>query len=471
MLQCIVLVNTLVIVMKKLFLLLAAPLFISSNPYEKKKPKKDSLPNIIHIFADDLGYGDLGCFGATDIKTPNIDRLAKEGMKFTSFYSASSVCSPSRAGLLTGRYPQRMGINEVFFPESFTGMPPEEITIAEMLKQRSYATGVVGKWHLGHREQFLPLQQGFDSYFGIPYSNDMESVVYMRNNAVETFTVDQRYTTRTYTEEAIGFIDRNSERPFFLYLAHTMPHVPLYASERFKGTSERGLYGDVIQELDWSVGEVLKKLESEGLLENTLVIFSSDNGPWLVMEDHGGSAGPLREGKQYTFEGGMRVPTLAMWKGKIAPGTVAKALATQMDWFPTIASLTGTELPTDRPIDGKDIAPVLLGTGTRPDDSFLFFSGAELQGYRKGAWKVKKAYEGFEGNKWMKKVAPHDSLLIHLEKDIGEQHNLYRAQKEKAQALFSEMKNAHQKMGPLPESQVVLSADDVSHFTYLKSKK
>ncbi len=445
-------------------------LLMSSNPSKKKQVKKDKLPNIIHIFADDLGYGDLGCFGATDIKTPNIDRLAKEGMKFTSFYSASSVCSPSRAGLLTGRYPQRMGINQVFFPESFTGMPPEEITIAEMLKQQSYATGIVGKWHLGHREKFLPLQQGFDSYFGIPYSNDMESVVYMRNNEVEDFVVDQRYTTKRYTEEAIHFIDQNRERPFFLYLAHTMPHVPLYASEKFKGSSERGLYGDVIQELDWSVGKVLNKLEALGLLEDTLVIFSSDNGPWLVMEDHGGSAGPLREGKQYTFEGGIRAPTLAMWKGKIAPGTVTESLATQMDWFPTIASLAHTEIPKDRPIDGSDIAPVLLGTGERQGDSFLFFSGAELQGYRKGDWKVKNAYQGFDGNQWVKRVAPHDSLLVNLKKDLGEQNNLYRSQKEKALALFSEMRNELDKMGPLPLSQVVQGDDDTSHFMYLEQK-
>ncbi len=446
-------------------------LLIPPKLYNQNKAGKDRLPNIIHIFADDLGYGDLECFGATDIKTPNIDRLAQEGMKFTSFYSASSVCSPSRAALLTGRYPQRMGINQVFFPESFTGMPSEEITIAEILKQQSYATGIVGKWHLGHREKFLPLQQGFDSYFGIPYSNDMESVVYLRNNEVESFSVDQRYTTRTYTEEALHFIERNSERPFFLYLAHTMPHVPLYVSEKFKGSSERGLYGDVIQELDWSVGEVLKKLEAKGLLENTLVIFSSDNGPWLVMEDHGGSAGPLREGKQYTFEGGMRVPTLAMWKGKIVPGSVFEDLATQMDWLPTIASLTGTEIPKDRPIDGKDIAPVLLGTGDRQDDSFLFFSGAELQGYRKGDWKVKNAYAGFDGNQWVKKVAPHDSLLIHLKKDIGEQQNLYRSQKDRARILFSEMHKELKKMGPLPPSQVVRRGEDNSHFTYLEGKE
>ena len=290
--------------------------------------KTTDLPNIVYIFTDDLGYGDLSTFGAQDISTPNIDRLADEGIKFTDFYSASSVCSPSRAGLLTGRIPQRMGINSVFFPESFTGMPSQEITIAEMLKERHYKTGIVGKWHLGHRVEFLPLQQGFDTYFGIPYSNDMESVVYMRDNEVETFEVDQRYTTKTYTEESMKFIEENKDTPFFLYLSHNMPHVPIYASDDFIGTSKRGLYGDVIQEIDWSVGQILKKLEELDLLEDTLVIFSSDNGPWLVMQDHGGSAGILREGKQFTFDGGMRVPTLAMWKGKIPAGIIDSELAT-----------------------------------------------------------------------------------------------------------------------------------------------
>ncbi len=317
--------------------------------------KRKKLPNIVYIFTDDLGYGDLGCFGAKDIKTPNIDRIAEDGIKFTSFYSASPVCSPSRAGLLTGRMPQRMGINSVFFPESFFGMPEEEITIAEMLKEKEYATGIVGKWHLGHMHQYLPLQQGFDSYFGIPYSNDMESVVYLRDNKVVETKVDQRYITKRYTEEAVQFIEENQDQPFYLYLAHNMPHVPIYASEDFLGSSERGLYGDVIQEIDWSVGEVLKKLESLNLMENTLIVFSSDNGPWLVMEDHGGSAGILREGKQYTFEGGVRVPTVAMWQGTIPAGTVYEDMACQMDWFPTIANLTGIPVPDDRPYDGVDV--------------------------------------------------------------------------------------------------------------------
>lgn len=428
-------------------------------------------PNIVYIFADDLGYGDIGCFGAPDIKTPNIDKIANEGIKFTELCSASSICSPSRAGLLTGRLPERMGINGVFFPESFTGMPSYEITIAEMLKQKNYATGMVGKWHLGHLKKFLPLQQGFDSYFGIPYSNDMMSVVYMRDNEVEAFDVDQTLITKTYTEEALKYIDENKDNPFFLYVAHNMPHVPIYASENFLGTSERGLYGDVVQELDWSVGKILEKLETLGLMENTLVVFSSDNGPWLVMEDHGGSAGILREGKQYTFEGGVRVPSVAMWKGHIPAGIVSSDLVSQMDWFPTIAELTESELPNDRVIDGRDISKVLYNTGKRADDTYLYIDLEELQGYRKGDWKVKLPYEGFKGADYKKAVAAHDTLLFNLKSDPGEKNNLYQENKALAIALFKEMRSKYEALGDLPPSLIVRTAEDKSHYDHLKNKK
>ncbi len=432
--------------------------------------QKDKLPNIIHIFADDLGYGDLGCYGAIDIKTPNIDRLAADGIKFTQFYSASSVCSPSRAGLLTGRYPQRMGINQVFFPESFTGMSPSEITIAEMLKQKNYATGIVGKWHLGHRAKFLPLQQGFDSYFGIPYSNDMRSVVYMEDNDVVDYEVDQHNTTKTYTERALKFIDQQKGRPFFLYLAHSMPHVPIYASKDFEGTSNRGLYGDVIQEIDWSVGQILAKLQTLDLLENTLVIFSSDNGPWLVMEDHGGSAGPLREGKQFTFDGGMRVPTVAMWKGKIPPGTVYDGMATQMDWFPTFAKLTASKLPADRVIDGENISQVLFNTGKRKGDAFLYFDGSELQCFQQGYWKIKKPYKGYRGSAGKKAVAAHDTLLFNLKVDIGEKQDLHALNPEKTREIWEAMEKAYAEMGPLPSSLNVGLKQDNSHYEHLEAK-
>ncbi|MDW7695388.1 sulfatase [Flammeovirgaceae bacterium SG7u.111] len=444
-----------------------------SSPKAEEAPQKqvkEGAPNIVFIFADDLGYGDLGCFGASDIKTPNIDRIASDGIKFTEFYSASPICSPSRAGLLTGRMPQRMGINGVFFPESFTGMPLEEITTADMLKEVGYTTGIVGKWHLGHLEKFLPLQRGFDEYYGIPYSNDMESVVYLEGNEVDSFKVDQQYTTQTYTKKAVDFIDRNKAEPFFLYIAHSMPHVPIYASEKFLGTSERGLYGDVIQELDWSVGEVLKKLEAEGILENTLIVFSSDNGPWLVMEDHGGSAGELREGKQYTFEGGMRVPTVAMWKDKIPAGSVYDDMALQMDWFPTFANLCGGTVPTDRPIDGENISEVLLGKGKRKGDNYLYYDNALLECYRKGEWKVKLPFKGYSPQDWKKGVPAHDTLLVNLKNDPGERINLYEESPQKAIELLAEMEEARKALGELPPSLHIRSGSDRSHYKYLNAK-
>ncbi|WP_075348624.1 sulfatase family protein [Algoriphagus marinus] len=430
----------------------------------------NSYPNIVFIFTDDLGYGDIGAFGATDIQTPNIDRIANEGIKFTSFLSASPVCSPSRAGLLTGRMPQRMGINAVFFPESLTGMDPEEITFAEVLKEKGYQTAAVGKWHLGHLERFLPLNQGFDQYFGIPYSNDMASVVYLRNNEVEEFEVDQTYTTQRYTEEALTFIDQASDAPFLLYLAHNQPHVPIYASPEFQGKSDRGLYGDVIQEIDWSVGQILSKLGEKGILENTLIVFSSDNGPWLVMEDHGGSAGELREGKQYTFEGGVRVPTVAMWKGKITPGQVYEEMGTQMDWFPTFCKLVGAEIPSDREIDGKDLSQVLFENGNREADTFLYFMLSDQRGFREGDWKIKRPYQGYEGSRGMKAVAAHDTLLFNLKNDPGETTNLAKENPEKLAQMMRAMDLAVKQLGPLPPSKVVRTGPDNSHYEYLDQK-
>jgi arylsulfatase A-like enzyme len=455
-------------------ILLSTLLFILFPACSENKDKivaNKNLPNIVYIFADDLGYGDLGCYGAKDIRTPYLDSMAGEGILFSEFYSASSVCSPSRAALLTGRIPQRMGINQVFFPESFTGMPPSEITIAELLKGKGYATGIVGKWHLGHHLQFLPLQQGFDTYFGIPYSNDMRSVVYMRDNKMVEDSVDQRMTTKRYTAESLKFIDQHRNHPFYLYLAYNMPHVPIYASGEFIGSSQRGLYGDVIQEIDWSVGQILNKLAEHGLLENTLIVFSSDNGPWLAMKEHGGSAGILREGKQYTFEGGLRVPTLAMWKGKIAPNRIYSRMATQMDWFPTIAAIADIKIPTDRPIDGRDLSEVLFNEGAREADTFLYFDGDKLEGYRKGDYKVKLPYQGFSGAPWKKAVAPHDTLLINLKEDPGELKNLYSSNPELARALLTEMEMELEVLGPLPPSINIGRAQDNSHYDYLMKKR
>lgn len=427
----------------------------------------ENLPNIVFIFADDLGYGDLGCFGATDIGTPNIDKIAGKGIKFTNFYSASSICSPSRAALLTGRLPQRMGINGVFFPISFTGMPTSEITIPELLKEKGYVSGMVGKWHLGHREKYLPLQQGFDSYFGIPYSNDMASLVYIRDNEVEELEVDQQYITKRYTEESIKFIEENKQQPFFLYVAHNMPHVPIYASPAFKGKSNRGLYGDVIEELDWSVGQIMAKLEELGLMKNTLIVFTSDNGPWIVMQDYGGSAGELREGKMYTFDGGMKVPTVAMWKGKIQPQTVVEQMSSQMDWFPTFAKITDVKMPPELKIDGENILPVLLGSGQRKGQDYLFFDGAELQAYRQGNWKIKLPYEGYPGSSWKQKVAAHDTLLFNLQNDPGEKVNVYADNRELATKMIKDMQSGYKSLGELPPSIVLRTKGDHSHIKHI----
>lgn len=429
-----------------------------------------SLPNIIVIYCDDLGYGDLACFGSETIRTPNIDRMADEGMKFTEFYSASSVCSPSRAALLTGRIPQRMGISGVFFPRSFTGMPTDEITTAELLKTAGYATGIVGKWHLGHREKYLPMQRGFDEYFGIPYSNDMHSAVYIEGNEVVDFHPDQHFTTKTYTEKTLDFIERHSDGPFYLYLAHSMPHVPIYASPEFDGRSGKGLYVDVIEELDWSVGEVLAKLEEEGVLSNTLVVFSSDNGPWLAMREHGGSAGPLREGKMFTFEGGQRVPTLALWPGVIAGGSVFDDLALMTDWHPTFAEIAGVELPSDRDYDGESILNILNASGERTGREFLYYDNFDLQCYRNGDWKIKLPYQGFPGANWKKAVAPHDTLLFNLKDDPGEMQDLFSLKPDKVAEMVSLMQAYVRTKGTYPPAiDIGMEADDY-HYRYLEEK-
>jgi len=411
--------------------------------------------NIVFIFADDLGYGDLGCYGAKDISTPNIDFLANQGLKFTEFYSVSPVCSPSRAALLTGRYPIRQGIHGVFFPDSFTGMDTTELTFPELLKKQGYKTGIIGKWHLGHQYGHRPLQHGFDSYFGIPYSNDMTSVVYMRDNEIVETKVDQKYITKRYTEEALKFLDQNKDKPFFLYIPHSMPHVPIYASEKFVGTSKRGLYGDVIQELDWSVGEVLKKLKELDLEENTLVVFTSDNGPWLVMGADAGIAGILREGKQTTFEGGMRVPALVYWKNKIKPGTVIKEMATMMDWFPTFTNLAGATSPKNLVLDGEDIQNVLLGKDSRKGKELAYYYNGKLEAFRVGDWKLKLPHTGQKGHFASKEVAPHGALLFNITKDPGETHNLAEENPDKVLELQSKIAGFTKKLGTVPPGKFV----------------
>ncbi|WP_194975363.1 sulfatase family protein [Aquiflexum lacus] len=368
------------------------------NASEEKVEKK---PNIIVIFTDDQGYNDLGVFGSPDILTPNLDQMAAEGMKFTNFYVAQAVCSASRAALLTGTYSNRLGIHGALDHSSNHGLNPNETTIAEMLKPLGYQTAIFGKWHLGHHPEFLPTNQGFDEYFGIPYSNDMwpnhpetknyypPLPLYQNDNVVDTVWTDQSMFTIWFTEKSVDFINRNKENPFFLYLAHPMPHVPLFVSEKFKGKSERGLYGDVIMEIDWSVGEVLKALKENGLEENTLVIFLSDNGPWLSYSGHSGLAYPLKEGKGTSWDGGVKVPTIMKWKGKIPEGKVQKNPAMSIDILPTIAALTGAQLPA-LPIDGLDISSMIMeSSAPSPQEAyFIYYNRNELQAIVMGDWKL-----------------------------------------------------------------------------------
>ena len=404
-----------------------------------------SAPNVVIIFCDDLGYGDLGCFGHPTIRTPNLDRMATEGQRWTSFYVAASVCTPSRAALLTGRLPIRTGMcgenPRVLSPESAGGLPVEEVTIAEILREADYATACIGKWHLGHLPQYLPTRQGFDTYFGIPYSNDMDriadaprgtaafrdsKVIYwnvplMRNTEIVERPADQNTITRRYTEEAVRFIEKSRQRPFFLYLAHNMPHVPLFASDDFRGSSRRGLYGDVVEEIDWSVGRVLDTLNALNLAQRTLVVFTSDNGPWLSFRQQGGSAGLLREGKGCTFEGGMREPTIFWWPGKIAPGVV-RDMGSTLDLLPTFAKLAGAKLPRDRVLDGADISPALLGTGPSGRDVMFFYRGTELYAVRKGPFKAHFITKPAYGPREARRHEP--PLLYNLEHDPGEHYNV-----------------------------------------------
>ena len=342
-------------------------------------------PNFVILFADDLGYGDLGCYGHPTIRTPRLDHMAAEGMRLMQFYSAAPVCTPSRAALLTGRLAIRSGLcsdkRRVLFPASKGGLPADEVTLAEALRERGYATACVGKWHLGHLPRFLPTRNGFDHYFGLPYSNDMhgepvtesgglsQPLPLFRDEAVIESEPDQKLLTERYTGEAIRFIRdctaATPRRPFFLYLPYTMPHVPLAASEKFAGRSPRGLYGDAVETIDWSVGQILGTLRDAKIADNTLVIFTSDNGPWLLRRLNGGSAGLLRDGKGSTWEGGMREPCIAWWPGKVPGGTTSQAIGSTLDLFPTIVKLAGGKLPTDRELDGFDLSQVLLGKDAR----------------------------------------------------------------------------------------------------------
>lgn len=452
------------------FLLLGAALL----PVRRAVQAGERPPNVVILLADDLGYGDLGCYGHPSIRTPNLDRLAAEGMRFTDFYSCAEVCTPSRAGLLTGRLPVRSGMcsqqRRVLFPNSTGGLPASEETLAARLKGRGYATACIGKWHLGHLPQYLPTRHGFDTYYGIPYSNDMDRqpgagptnsldpkvewfrVPLIQGESVIERPARQETLTQRYTEQATAFVRANRRRPFFLYLPYTMPHVPLFASERFRGKSPRGLYGDTVEEIDWSVGEIVRTLRELRLDRRTLVVFTSDNGPWLTQGAAGGSAGLLREGKGSTWEGGMRVPGIAWWPGTVRPGVVERALASNLDLFPTACELAGVGLPADRPLDGVSLVPVLRGRPGPRREEFFYYRGPELWAIRRGPFKAHFRTKSAYGRD---PVQNHDPpLLYHLDHDPSEQRNVAAEHPEVVRDLVRRAEEHRRSVQPGPDQLV-----------------
>lgn len=409
------------------------------------RPVTSEPPNVVIIFTDDQGYGDLGCYGHPTLRTPEIDRMAAEGLRFTDFYAAAPVCTPSRAALLTGRYDMRVLPElegRVLFPNSREGLPQSEITLARLLQAAGYATAHLGKWHLGIHPGQRPIDHGFDYSFELPYSNDMDrrpdlpaqarflpnppvdgwNVPLLRNGEVIERPVDQRSITRRLTEEAVSFIQANRDHPFLIYLAHPMPHTPLFRSEPFRGVSPRGLYGDVIEELDWSTGVILQTLRDLGLDRTTLVIYTSDNGPWLSEQEQGGSAGLLRAGKGTTWEGGMRVPGIFWMPGRISPGNVTSEMASTLDVFPTVLAMAGIPLPEDRIYDGMDLGPLLFDEASLPERLFFYYRAGEIFACRMGPWKAHFITRGGAGAPEPREA--HDPpLLYHLWRDPSERFN------------------------------------------------
>jgi len=415
--------------------------------------RKRSHTNFVIIFTDDQGYADVGTYGAKGFTTPNLDQMGKDGVRFSDFYVSQAVCSASRVSLMTGCYSNRVSILGALFPDDNYGLNPQEDTIADVLRKKGYTSGIFGKWHLGHHKDFLPLAQGFDEYLGLPYSNDMWPVGFDGKPATKGHRAkmpplplidgsekvdeirnleDQSTLTTRYTERAVKFIEKNKDKPFFLYVPHSMPHVPLGVSDKFKGKSEQGMYGDVIMEIDWSVGQILKSLRENGLDDNTLVIFASDNGPWLNYGNHAGSAFPLREGKMTMFDGGARVPCIMRWPGKIKPDTVCEKMASTIDLLPTIAGIAGAPLP-EKKIDGVSILPLLKGKNENPRDVFYFYYGNALQAIRQGRWKLHfpYSYRSYKGVEPGKNGYPGSRIdrtteleLYDLKNDISERNNV-----------------------------------------------
>jgi arylsulfatase len=467
---------------KRLCISFSIPLILFSCEASIDQVRNEKLPNVVIIFTDDQGYGDVGVYGARGYTTPNLDKMASQGMRFTDFYSAQAVCSASRAALLTGCYPNRIGVSGAFMPWAKVGINENEVTIAELLKQKDYATGIFGKWHLGHLKEFLPLQHGFDEYFGIPYSNDMWPVNYDGQPVTDSAAVPHKFRhpplpliegnekikeihdlegqnqlTTWYTERAVQFIEKNKDQSFFLYVPHSMPHVPLGVSDKFAGKSEQGMYGDVMMEIDWSVGEILKALKTHGLEENTLVVFTTDNGPWLNFGNHAGSTGGLREGKGTSFEGGQKVPCIIKWPGVVPEGVICNNMASTIDLLPTLAEITSTKLP-DHKIDGVSILPLLKGDpDANPRDNLLYYYRRNsLEAVRIGDWKLvfpheHRSYEDvLPGNDgWPGPYKSGQSVLglYNLRRDPGERYNVIEQYPEIVEELEHFAEEARQDLG------------------------
>lgn len=440
---------------------------------EKKAPVKEEerSPNIVLIFTDDQGYQDVGVFGSPNIKTPNLDQMAADGVRMTNYYAAQAVCSASRAGILTGCYPNRIGIHNALGPGNTHGINDTETTLAEMLKEKGYATAIYGKWHLGHHKKFLPTRHGFDEWFGIPYSNDMwpyhpqqgtifnfpDLPLYENETVIDTLVEQSQLTTRI-TERSVDFIKRNKDNPFFLYVPHPQPHVPLFVSEKFKGKSERGLYGDVIMEIDWSVGQIIQALKDNGLEEDTMVIFTSDNGPWLSYGNHAGSALPLREGKGTAWEGGQREPFIMKYPKKLKPGRTVDVPMMAIDILPTIAHVTESKLP-EQVIDGKNAWSILTGERTEPvqDAYFFYYRVNEMFGVRYGKWKMyfPHRYRTMDGQEPGKDGQPGNYRYVDMEEielydvvnDVSETNNVADAHPEVVAEIKVLADNMRQRLG------------------------
>lgn len=472
--------------MKSPILIFSLTLLLLGGCISPQQPQDKPL-NIVVVFTDDQGYGDLGSYGAAGFTTPHLDKLASQGMRFTHHYAGQPVCSASRAALLTGCYPNRIGVSGALFPYHDIGLNPDETTLAEILKEEGYATGIFGKWHLGHHEKFLPLNHGFDEYVGIPYSNDMWPVMtdgspapegewrkqfpplplVEGNTTIEEITdyAGQDKLSTLYTEKAVDFIRRNKDNPFFLYVPHSMPHIPLGVSDKFRDKSEQGIYGDVMMELDWSVGEIMNTLEAEGIAEHTLVIFTTDNGPWLRYGNHAGSSGGLREGKTTSWEGGQRVPFIVKWPGVTPEGSVCNKLSCTIDLLPTLAEIVGADLP-EKTIDGVSLTSLWRGdVKAEPrKDLYYYFGKNHLNAVRKGNWKLVFPHEfrsyhalpGNDGEAGPRILMKVDSLeLYNLMRDPAEAYNVIDLYPEKVEELQEVANAARRALGDIHQGMEV----------------